>query len=126
MFFRLASVNGVALPYVSPPSVGAYATVDAGDLLLRDDGTFVLIGAGVGTEFWLAGSYSHANSGVKLNAPAGCPSTPVIEINAGVWGDSVTVDPQPWTAWRWVYRRAVLPGLPIRSGLYTLASINGR
>ncbi|HEY8470215.1 MAG TPA: hypothetical protein VIL18_11260 [Longimicrobiales bacterium] len=40
--YRLATVNGMPVPYSSPPSTGLSSTIVSGDLYLRPDGTFGL------------------------------------------------------------------------------------
>lgn len=126
-YYRLVTVNGQPLPYVSPPSLGlAVIQVWRGDLLLRPNGTFVSgFGGNIGFGFIAEGRYRFSGGEVFLEMDGG----PAVHDGAGrMAGDSLTFVSessfeQPLT---FTYRRAQLGSSTVASARYRLRSINGR
>jgi len=124
-YYRLVSVNGQPLPYVSPPSVGlAYLQIWRGDLVLRSNGTFRHgLGGNVGFGFVVDGTYRVSNGELKLSdSPLG------VAVSAQLSGDSLRLiylgpadDDLIFT-----YRRAQLAPSTFPGNRYRLRAINGR
>ena len=124
--YRLLSINGVPLPYLSPPSLGFPSMhVTRGDLLLRGDGTFALGHAG-SAGFFVSGTYAWSNDSLGLTPAGGQPAD---VARYGVNGDSIILDRPAsglQSATRYVYRRTGLVPVPVPALKYLLARINGR
>jgi len=126
-YYRLVTINGQPLPYVSPPSLGlGVVQVWRGDLLLRPNGTFVSgVGGNIGFGFIAEGSYRFSGGEVLLEMDGG----PATNDGAGrMAGDSITFVSesslgQPLT---FTYRRAQPGPSTVASAPYRLRSINGR
>lgn len=124
--YRLATVNGQSLPYLSPPSVSATRTVDRSDLLLGDDGSFGL-GLSGQPGYYVSGAYEIVDGEVRLTIPNGDPAVPAARISARIAGDSIVMtEASTADSFRLVYRRAPRPNPPSISGVYQLRSVNGR
>ncbi len=123
-YYRLVSVNGQALPYVSPPSMGFSMHITRGDLVLRPNGTFRHgLGGNVGFGFLTDGTYQVGGQEIAFDG-----SGPIDDAVARISGDSITFaypdlvgNPLTFT-----YRRAQLQPTTIPSDRYRLRSINGR
>jgi hypothetical protein len=132
--YRLGSVNGQPIPWVSPLSMGYHFGIEHGDLHLRANGSY---GLGIGgTGGWLdEGPFRVTGKTVRLLPPGGAwPDT----ITATLAGDSVVVDraegelpgdrpvlPAPFPAIRMVFKRTAVPN-PVAPGAFVLVAINGR
>jgi hypothetical protein len=125
-YFKLVSVNGQPLPYLSPPSSGFGAvSIWRGDLVLRPDGTFRWgIGGFPGFGWAVDGTYSVG--GQELVFRTG--TEPHNEFTAMRSGDSIEfeVSQELSDTLRLTYRRAhrTAPAMP--GDTYRLTSINGR
>ena len=123
-YYRLVSVNGQPLPYISPPSMGLLYSIWRGDLILRPNGTFASgIGGNVGFGFLAEGTYRVSNGAVALRAE-GSTADQVAQAS----GDSITIVLYGPTDQNLVltYRRTQLPASTVPSNRYRLSSINGR
>ena len=123
-FFRLETVNSVAVPYVSPPSSSnPFVSIAGGQLLLRRNGTFTLAIEGMA---WLfEGTYSRAGDELRLAVPNGDPSQPPIVFTSPFSLDSVRIAlEQPPLVF--VFRSNPLPPASIRTSLWLLTEANGR
>ena len=123
-YYRLVTVNGQPLPYISPPSTGFIRTVTRGDLVLRSNGTFRHgLGGSIGFGFVVDGTYRVSGGEVTFSAtPVGGGPAALLS------GDSITIvhfDPLDADL-RFTYRRVQLPPSTIPSNRYRLHSINGR
>ena len=123
-YYRLVSVNGQPLPYVSPPSTGLLRQITRGDLVLRSNGTFRHgLGGNVGFGFVIDGTYRVSDGELSLSdSPVG--GGPAAQLS----GDSITIvyfDPADADL-RFTYRRTQLPPTTLPSNRYRLHSINGR
>ena len=123
-YYRLVSVNGQSLPYLSPPSIGAFVQITRGDLVLRPNGTFGHgIGGSVGFGFVVEGTYRLSARELVLEG-----TEPIDDVVARVSGDSIIFTSpdfagQPMT---FTYRRAQVGQHTMPSDRYRLSSINGR
>jgi hypothetical protein len=123
-YYRLVSVNGQPLPYVSPPSSGLFVQVSRGDLVLRPNGTFKHgLRSNVGFGLAVDGTYRLSDGVLVLY------DTPQSGgVSAQLSGDSITVNyfgPADDDL-RLTYRRAQLAPTTFPSERYRLRSINGR
>jgi hypothetical protein len=125
-YYRLVTINGRPLPYISSPSQGTPVQVWRGDLVLRPNGTYLLgFGGNRALGFVAEGTYrvSGRELFLRLN---GAPGT---GDDAGqISGDSISLagqdfSGQPFTL---IYRRARLGPSAVASARYRLSSINGR
>lgn len=125
--YRLATVDGQALPYVSPPSGGGLsAVIPYGDLALRGDRTF---GLGIGGPLggFLSGRFRIAGDEIRFTIPSFGAGQPETEFTGAIGGDSVVVDfASPTESRRHVFRRTQRDPVTVAPGIYTLATINGR
>jgi hypothetical protein len=122
-FYRLRSVNGLPLPYITPPSVGLGLTqIWRGDLVLRPNRTFAHGGSGLGG--FVEGSYAMTGDGFVFQMDGVFPGNGTV---ARVSGDSITFTYTESTDRTFIltYRRAPLPA-PLPNTGYRLTSINGR
>lgn len=126
-YYRLVTINGQPLPYVSPPSIGfGVVQVWRGDLLLRPNGTFVSgVGGNIAFGFIAEGSYRFSGGELFLEMDGGPASNDGVGRMAG---DSITFVSessfgQPLT---FTYRRAQLGPSTVAAAPYRLRSINGR
>jgi hypothetical protein len=123
-YYRLVSVNGQSLPYISPPSAGMPVQITRGDLVLRSNGTFSLgIGGNVAFGFVVSGTYRRSGGDLVLEGPE-----PVGDFVVPVSGDSITFTSsdfsgQPLTL---TYRRTQLGSSTVPGDRYRLRSIDGR
>jgi hypothetical protein len=123
-YYRLVSVNGQPLPYVSPPSSGSFVEVTRGDLVLRPNGTFRHgLGSNVGFGLAVDGTYRLSDGELLLY------DTPQSGgVAAQMSGDSITVTYFGPTdqSLRLTYRRTPLAPTTMPSPRYRLRSIDGR
>jgi len=122
--FRLATVNSVAVPYVSPPSASIpFFTIPDGQLLLRPDETFTLSIEGL--LVFVDGTYTRTNDELQLTVPNGEPGMAASVLTAPLTRDSIRIDiVQPPLAL--VFRASALPSASIRAATYVLTEANGR
>lgn len=123
-YYRLISVNGQALPYLSPPSMGLLMHISRGDLVLRPNGTFRHgLGGNVGFGFVIDGTYDVGGQEITFDG-----SSPLDDVVAQMSGDSITFAyPGPvGNPLTLTYRRAQLQPTTVPSDRYRLRSINGR
>ena len=123
-YYRLESVNGQPLPYLSPPSSGFVDAIEYGDLLLRGSGAFSLgVRAIVGG--YSTGRYRVDDEEIRLTVPAPEPGQPAFDITGIAGGDSVVIDvgTAP-SVQRYLFRRSERERAPISPGLYTLRAID--
>jgi hypothetical protein len=123
-YYKLASVNGHALPFVDNSM-----WVTRADLLLRADGSFVLGVVGNGGSI-STGTYRPNDSTAALlfaDAPVGSSS----QLAGPITNDSVVIVVQQLgnshpadVYFRHVYRRAALDANPVAAPTFELASIN--
>lgn len=123
-YYRLVSVNGQPLPYVSPPSMGSFYQIWRGDLLLRSNGTFRHgLGGNIGFGFVVDGTYRLSDGELVFsNSQLGLGTT------AQLAGDSLrVVQFGPADDDRiFIYRRRQLAPTTFPGEEYRLRSINGR
>jgi hypothetical protein len=122
-YYRLVSVNGQTLPYISPPSLGLSTVVIwRGDLLLRSDGSFMQ-GMGIGAT--REGTYRLSGREIVFRAQgAGGEGSDVV---GNLSGDSISItSADPLRPLHFVFRRAHLTASSVPSQHYHLTSINGR
>jgi hypothetical protein len=125
-YYRLVSVNGQALPYLSPPSMGLPMRIWRGDLVLRPNGTFSHgVGGDVGFGFVADGTYRLSNQEIVFQIH-GAPID--AGLTAQVSGDliSFAYPDLPGHSMTFTYRRAQLAPSTLPSDRYRLRSINGR
>jgi hypothetical protein len=125
-YYRLVSVNGQPLPYVSPPSMGLTYHITRGDLVLRSNGTFRHgLGGNIGFGWIVDGTYRLSDGELVLSdTPVRLPGGTTARLS----GDSVTVvylSPSDADL-RLIYRRTQLVPNTLPSNRYRLRSINGR
>ncbi|HJU68895.1 MAG TPA: hypothetical protein VJ650_11715 [Gemmatimonadaceae bacterium] len=123
-YYRLVSVNGQPLPYLSPPSLGLVYHVTRGDLVLRRNRTFRHgLGGNIRFGHVVDGTYSLSDGELVLSeGPLGG------SITGQVAGDSLTLTyfgPAD-NDMRFTYRRTQLTPTTLPSNRYRLLSINGR
>ena len=125
-YYRLVSVNGQPVPYVSPPSLGVPVWITRGDLVLRPNGTYRSgLGGNLAFGFIVDGRYRIADGELTLQGD-GAP--PEYHLAARLSGDSITFE-QPDFSGRplvFTYRRTPLATSTVPSSTYRLRSINGR
>lgn len=123
--YRLVSINGQPVPWVSPPSSGFFMAVESGDLHLRGNGTF---GMGVAGGGFTSGNY-RAVSGdrVRLTLTDG---SAIDTMTLTVGGDSAVLNVQEQAGMvtltlSYVFKRVATPQT-ITPGVFVLSAINGR
>lgn len=127
VLYRLATVNGAPLPYLSLPCFCGEVSVIRSELVLRDDGTFGLGVGGRGFAPFVGGTYVASGSELALTVPSADPATPPTRLSASVRSDSIVLmSAGPLDSLRYVYTRAPLPTAPLAAGDYRLAMVNGR
>ena len=125
--YRLRTVNGGPLPYMSQTLFG-FVSITSGDMVLRRDETFTLgMTDGVGSV--ALGTYDVSGSALTLRLVGAGSGQPVI-LSGLVAGDSAVVEVTPSPTFggptmRYAYERySPAPG-PITNGRYALVAVTG-
>ena len=125
-YYRLVSVNGQALPYISPPSMAYPIRVSRGELVLRPNGTYIRgVGGSAGFGFVAEGTYRLSGRELVFRVHGDTIDSDVV---GQVSGDSISfASPALSTeALTFTFRRAQLAPSTVPSDRYRLRSINGR
>jgi hypothetical protein len=122
-YYRLVSVNGRPLPFMSPPSLGlSTLLIWRGDLVLRGDGSFM---EGIGTGATEQGTYRLTEGEIVFRGQGA--SGAGTEVVGNLSGDSISIpSADPLRPLYLVFRRAHLTTSAVVSQRYHLTSVNGR
>ena len=124
-FFRLATVNALALPFICPPSsFTGPCEIRGGELLLRPDATFTLAVDGIGL-LNVEGTYVRKRDSLTFTVPNGDASQPPFGFTMPAGGDSARLDVSP-PPLALVFRSAAMPKASITTATYVLTEANGR